>query len=181
VKLSSLAYYLDFVAAPVAVAFLIAAIPYSKLWSASLGFALGIALWSLAEYVVHRFVYHRVQPFKRLHDAHHAHSEALIGAPPVVGPAIVLFSTMPLVHVHDGLGLGTASGALFGYFAYILIHHEAHHQSGILGPWFRALRRNHLRHHAARGEGNFGIVTPFWDRLFGTSITKDEFAKHKLA
>jgi hypothetical protein len=40
--------------------------------------------WILAEYLVHRFLYHRVYFFHRLHDAHQASPNDLIGGPPLL-------------------------------------------------------------------------------------------------
>ena len=42
---------------------------------------LGVALWTLIEYVTHRMIYHRVAAFKKYHEAHRADPQAYIGAP----------------------------------------------------------------------------------------------------
>ena len=48
-------------------------------WLAIAGFTLtGLVGWSFIEYLLHRFVLHRMQPFKRWHAEHHDRSTALI-------------------------------------------------------------------------------------------------------
>lgn len=39
---------------------------------------LGLVVWTLLEYLIHRFVLHGLDPFRRWHAAHHQRPEALI-------------------------------------------------------------------------------------------------------
>src|ERR1700674_5936293 len=43
--------------------------------------AVGIAGWTLAEYVIHRFVFHLIPLAARMHVMHHACRSAVIGSP----------------------------------------------------------------------------------------------------
>jgi len=175
-RLSRASYYADFALAPVLMAILAWSVP---VWSSSvavgawLGWvALGLVLWSLMEYVVHRYLYHRVPYFKEIHDAHHANPKALIGAPPVIGLALILLvSYVPLSWVDEAVASGAAVGMLAGYMAYMALHHMAHHGTVRPGTWLALARRHHTLHHHATEEGNFGIVTALWDHVFGTALT----------
>ena len=131
----------------------------------------GLVVWTFAEYAIHRFMSHRVPPFDRLHDAHHAEPEALIGAPPIIGILLILgVGSLPLLVFHVPVASGFTSGLLIGYVAYMLVHHAAHHWKAGQGTWLFELRRHHALHHFRSDEGNFGIITSFWDRLFGTAF-----------
>jgi sterol desaturase/sphingolipid hydroxylase (fatty acid hydroxylase superfamily) len=71
------------------------------------------------------------------------------------------------------LVVGTASaplfaGAVFGYLAYDLLHYAAHAGS-LRGRVPRYLRQHHLTHHFRTPETRFGVSSPLWDRVFGTS------------
>jgi membrane protein YqaA with SNARE-associated domain len=82
---SQLAYRADFVlygsAVPLLAAFLLLAGPRAQ-WAQMAACVLaGLAGWSLIEYLLHRFVLHRVQPFQRWHAEHHQRPTALICAP----------------------------------------------------------------------------------------------------
>jgi len=169
-KLSALGYYLDFVLAPLGAVVLLWLFPAPMGAAFPVGLAIGFALWTLAEYLVHRFVYHQLPYFERLHDAHHAEPDALIGAPPFIGPAMVALAGALAFSLGVGFGDGFMIGGLAGYLAYIGVHHWAHHYRGDLNPALRALRAHHVRHHAAHGEGNYGVVTSFWDHVFGTVV-----------
>ena len=50
------------------------------------------------------------------------------------------------------------------------IHHAIHYCS-FTHPAFLAMRKHHFVHHAAPGtEANFGLSSPLWDGLLGTSF-----------
>jgi sterol desaturase/sphingolipid hydroxylase (fatty acid hydroxylase superfamily) len=63
---------------------------------------------------------------------------------------------------------GFASGVLLGYAAYMLVHHATHHWPIGPGDWLYEARVRHLAHHY-REDSEFGIVTGFWDGVFGTT------------
>src|SRR4029077_20913293 len=69
-------YFADFVFYPLASAALVALALLLKeplRWDeAAIGFACGLALWSLAEYVIHRFALHGPAYLAALHDMHHS-------------------------------------------------------------------------------------------------------------
>jgi hypothetical protein len=77
----------------------------------------GFAIWILAEYLVHRFLYHRVYFFHRLHDAHQASPNDLIGGPPLLAIILILlFMMVPTVTIDRTFG----EAATFGCLAVIL-------------------------------------------------------------
>lgn len=133
--------------------------------------AVGFAAWTLFEYVVHRFIYHHAPYFRDVHEAHHGDPQGLIGAPPVLGPVMV-FSLfyLPILPIGPSAAEAVASGALAGYFAYMLLHHAAHHWRTTPGTWLHYARRHHAQHHHASDACNFGITTSFWDHAFGTAL-----------
>ena len=88
---------------------------------------LGVALWTLIEYVTHRMIYHRVAAFKKYHEAHHADPQAYIGAPPLLGASVVfLISFVPVATFAPALATGLSVGMLTGYSVYLLVHHAIH-------------------------------------------------------
>jgi sterol desaturase/sphingolipid hydroxylase (fatty acid hydroxylase superfamily) len=68
-------YFGDFVAIPVAVAVLTYfALTSGGLWAVpdfAVSLLIGLATWTLVEYAIHRFIYHRAPLFSALHDSHH--------------------------------------------------------------------------------------------------------------
>ncbi len=131
--------------------------------------ALGLAAWSLAEYLMHRFVLHGLQPFKSWHARHHDRPAALISAPTVLSaslitvlvfvPAVIVGSLWP--------ALSLTLGFTVGYFAYALCHHATHHWRANR-CWFKERKRWHSIHHRRGGAECYGVTSNFWDRVFGT-------------
>lgn len=184
-RLGKIAYYADFVLAPLLIAFLMWSAPVAATAAAVvpwLGWvAAGFVVWTLIEYVVHRFIYHHVPYFRDIHDAHHAEPEGLIGAPPVVGLALILLVFyVPVSGVGHGAACAFSIGGLIGYLGYMVLHHAAHHWDVKPGTWMFLARRHHALHHHAREDGNFGIVTSLWDHFFGTAITRRKSPKQRV-
>jgi sterol desaturase/sphingolipid hydroxylase (fatty acid hydroxylase superfamily) len=133
----------------------------------------GYVLWSLLEYLLHRFVLHRVQPFRRMHEQHHLRPHAYIGTPTVVSAP--LFAVLVLAPSGAMAGLWPACaltlGVLGGYLVYTTIHHICHH-GRIRSVWFANRRRWHGRHHVPlQPQGCYGVSHSVWDHIFGTART----------
>jgi cyclopropane-fatty-acyl-phospholipid synthase len=125
--------------------------------------------WTLAEYALHRFVLHGVQPFKRWHALHHARPVALIATPTLLTAAgfglLVLAPAWWLAPVW--LASALVLGVLAAYLVYIAMHHAVHH---LHGPrrWLRGHQRRHAQHHRAGARTCYGVSTPLWDHVFGS-------------
>jgi sterol desaturase/sphingolipid hydroxylase (fatty acid hydroxylase superfamily) len=176
-QLSRLSYFADFVLCPILGAALLGVaamrVGLTGMGPALLALVLGVFGWTFVEYVIHRSIYHRVQPFQGYHDAHHDDPKALIGAPSVLG-IVLIFGVvfLPLLPLGVAVACGATSGFILGYFAYMMIHHASHHSDIRPGTWLYALRRHHARHHYAPDLGNFGVSTGFWDHVFGTALAR---------
>lgn len=171
-KLSQTLYYGDFVAAPAAiVAVSTAALTGGSAYDAGLWLAAlagGFALWTLIEYAVHAWVYHRLPWFEQGHAAHHDDPVALIGAPSfllVGGLLLIGYALYPIAGAAFCAGL--SSGLLAGYLGYMTIHHMSHHARP--GRLLAAARARHMAHHYRGGTTNFGVTTAFWDHVFQTA------------
>ncbi|HEX4998164.1 MAG TPA: sterol desaturase family protein [Terriglobia bacterium] len=135
--------------------------------------ALGLFAWTLAEYLMHRFAFHRFAGFTRsTHPRHHATPRDLryLFARPV--PVLVV-SAMALAALW--VALGTMGGALkvmagfwAGYLYYETSHYRIHFGSGN-GWLIRKQRQAHFRHHFTAPGKNFGVTTPLWDWVFRTA------------
>lgn len=145
----------------------------------SLGLVLlGIVLWTLFEYVMHRFLFH-LTPKSELgrwliflmHGNHHAepgdrHRNIM---PPIVSLWVVGTFWGASVLLLGPVGSVLFLGFAVGYVVYDGIHYACH-QFSMRGPVLRQLRRHHIRHHYAKQEGNYAITAIFWDRVFGTDV-----------
>jgi sterol desaturase/sphingolipid hydroxylase (fatty acid hydroxylase superfamily) len=172
--------------APVAVYFFVRSIldrtPVSVIAAAIL---IGLFLWTLAEYTLHRFVFHfkaRSPKQERViflfHGVHHAYPQdktRLVMPPPVSIPlALVFFGLFSLilgVLLHAWLWIAPMLvGFIIGYLAYDLTHYATHHfamRSGA-AKW---LKRYHMQHHYKTPNARFGVSSPLWDFIFRTMPT----------
>lgn len=130
--------------------------------------ALGLFLFSFAEYVFHRWVFHGPpQLMARGHALHHADPRGY-DALPFFLPALVLLCVVsagsllaPAVDVWL-----VASGIAFGYVAYGVAHFMIHHRRFRGARLRRWAARHHIHHH--HPGCNFGVTTPLWDALLAT-------------
>ena len=141
-------------------------------------FITGVIAWTLAEYLIHRYVFHyepRGRLLKKLfwlfHGIHHDYpndSRRLVMPPAVSIPLAVLFHVGFLALLGRPLVDPFFAGFLSGYLAYDMLHYAIHHV-----PWRRSriglfLKQNHFRHHFQDGHRGFGVSSPLWDYVFGT-------------
>jgi dihydroceramide fatty acyl 2-hydroxylase len=137
----------------------------------------GVLLWTLAEYWLHRKVFHWEpdHPIGRrlhfiIHGVHHEHPNdklRLVMPPGASVPlAALFFSLFWLV-----FGLPTAfplfAGFLLGYLGYDYTHYYVHHYvpKSKLG---KQLREQHMRHHFQDHRFGYGVSSPLWDVVFRT-------------
>ena len=131
----------------------------------------GAMLWTLTEYLVHRFVYHKLPVLRELHAMHHSRPCDFIGAP--IWISIVGFSSffvLLALRWDVEIASGTTSGLIVGYVSYLLMHDAVHRWQLYEKSWLRSHRLRHLRHHRHPVPGNFGVTTGVWDFVFGTAI-----------
>ncbi|HEX6023029.1 MAG TPA: sterol desaturase family protein [Solirubrobacter sp.] len=147
-------------------------------WLESLGLAVGgYALWTLAEYWIHRVIFHfepedgiGARLHWMIHGVHHDHPNdplRLVMPPAASVPLALLFYGAFYLVLGADMAFAFGAGFLAGYLAYDMIHYHLHHHSPKtrLGKWLREL---HMRHHFQDDERGFGISAPYWDRVFGT-------------
>ena len=174
-RLSKAGYFADFVVYPPIVLALVAyaasrSAPLSWLnWSGMC--VLGIAVWTLLEYLIHRAVLHRVRFFAELHDMHHDSPTELIGSPTWLTLSIICFGVLlPLwwSTSFETAG-GVTAGLILGYLWYVTTHYAIHHWQPSPGSYLYRAKRRHLVHHYSRQPCNFGVTTVFWDLIFRTA------------
>ena len=140
-------------------------------------FLLGLAVWTLFEYLLHRFVFHFVPQgaFQErvsflFHGVHHQYPNDKkrlvmpITLSLVIG--VVLFAlSFP---VFGTLVWAYSAGFALGYLAYDMTHYSIHHFRHPKAKWFKSLWKSHIDHHFRDSSKGYGVSSSFWDRVFGT-------------
>ncbi len=138
---------------------------------------LGVLLWSLVEYAMHRFAFHAHADGETArialllaHGHHHVwpDDKRRIAATPVqLGSLLLLFFGLLVLPLGTRAGLGIYAGFVIGYAAYEWLHYLAHHGRSTIG-WLAWLRAHHMHHHHRDPGMRWGISTPLWDYVFRT-------------
>lgn len=144
--------------------------------------ALGLFIWTLVEYCLHRFLFHLDQylPDHRLfltlhfllHGVHHylPMDKYRLVLPPTLFVVLaypfyrLIFGIFPFYMACSGFAGGT-----LGYIMYDVTHYVLHHTR--LPKYFQDLKTYHLEHHYKNYEMGFGVTSRFWDVIFQTEIT----------
>ncbi|KAJ5578549.1 uncharacterized protein N7459_007513 [Penicillium hispanicum] len=143
----------------------------------------GVCLWTLIEYLMHRFLFHvdKWLPDNRvgltlhflLHGIHHYLPMDKYRL--VMPPSLFIILAAPfwkLAHTvffyNWYAAVQVFCGGVFGYICYDLTHYFLHHRN--LPLYYKELKKYHLQHHYADFENGFGVTSRFWDRVFGTEL-----------
>ena len=138
---------------------------------------IGLFIWTLTEYVLHRWVFHFPATGKwgkrfvfLFHGNHHdvPDDKTRLVFPPV--PAIMIMFLLwnffalfvPELYMEVFMGAFT-----IGYLCYDYIHYATHHfpMTSKVG---RYLRKYHLQHHYQKKAAKYGVSNPLWDYVFRT-------------
>ncbi len=135
--------------------------------------ALGFFIYTLTEYIFHRFLYHEwTSVFVKGHALHHENPTGLLGLPWYIPYPFLIGIYLGLAWLipnNFAVGVGMAMW-WFGFVAYCGVHHSIHHFN-FRFAWFRRLKVHHKVHHAAENT-NYGVLTTFWDVIFRTKLQK---------
>lgn len=141
-------------------------------------FALGLLVWTLTEYWLHRLVFHW-EPDHPLgsrihfvmHGVHHDHPNdrlRLVMPPAVSIPLAALFGGAFALTFGTPAAFPAFAGFIAGYLTYDYTHYHLHHHVPRSAAG-RRLREQHMRHHFQDHRYGYGVSSPLWDRVFGTS------------
>jgi sterol desaturase/sphingolipid hydroxylase (fatty acid hydroxylase superfamily) len=152
----------------------------ANLFESILFYLLGMLVWTLKEYLLHRFLFH-IPPSRFqyiIHGIHHEFprdKERLL-MPPLPGTIIFLiFLTLWLIILRENVFIFLA-GLLSGYLFYTALHFIVHAYKPIKP--FKFFWRHHLKHHNPKFEDKaFGVSTSMWDRVFDTMPVEQTITK----
>lgn len=144
-------------------------------------FSLGVFVWTLIEYTLHRFLFHLDYYLPDhpiaftihflLHGVHHylPMDRYRLVMPPTLFVVLaypfyrLIFGILPFYMACSGF-----AGGFMGYIMYDCTHYILHHAK--LPDYFQQLKKYHLEHHYKNYELGFGVTSWFWDKVFGTYL-----------
>ncbi len=142
---------------------------------------LGIAVWTITEYTLHRFIFHF--KFKSefgakihfiFHGVHHDYpndSRRLVMPPSVSVPLAILFYFIFILILGYINVTAFFVGFILGYLAYDMTHYAVHHFN-MHNKFWLAIKNHHMKHHYMDSTRGFGVSSPVWDEVMGTNFPK---------
>jgi len=142
----------------------------------------GLLLWTLLEYGLHRFVFHIQVPLPNpvlrdllnaSHLGHHAspRDRTKVLVHPSYGLVIsaILYFLLWVVSGSLFSAAGIMTGIWAGFLYYEAVHYRVHFS--LSGSGFIARqRRTHFYHHFTNNKRCFGVTSPLWDYVFRTTL-----------
>jgi sterol desaturase/sphingolipid hydroxylase (fatty acid hydroxylase superfamily) len=161
---------------------------YRHPFLAAANLALGVAIWTWLEYIVHRFILHGRFPdgsswlkhrvhtfFDTMHGDHHQrpwdglYINGYLDSIPFAVVFILLAWPAPL-HTAPVV----VAALLLCYVGEEWVHYTVHFHR-FRWKYFDYIRRHHMYHHSRRGaEVGYGLTSGLWDLLVGTRIPADD-------
>ncbi|EEB09691.2 sphingosine hydroxylase [Schizosaccharomyces japonicus yFS275] len=140
----------------------------------------GLFLWTLIEYLMHRFLFHLDEytpdhpVFLTMHFLFHGvhHFLPADRYRLVMPPALFVILATPWFRLALALfpyymAVAVFSGGVMGYIFYDLTHYFLHHRR-MPGTYLKRLKTWHLDHHYKNYKSGFGVTSWFWDTVFHT-------------
>ena len=145
-------------------------------------FLLGLFIWTLVEYIMHRFVFHYMPPDKPwamrmhfiFHGVHHDYpsdAKRLVLPPSVSIPLATGFyflfkAILPLDYI-----FAFFPGFILGYLFYDISHYAIHHFN-FKGKIWKKIKQHHMLHHYQDPGKGYGVSSPLWDKIFRSDFIK---------
>ncbi|XP_025987624.1 dihydroceramide fatty acyl 2-hydroxylase FAH1 [Solenopsis invicta] len=143
---------------------------------------LGLFIWTVVEYFVHRKVFHFEPPHNSkvlitlhflFHGSHHKAplDERRLVFPPTFSlfVALIVWNLYKLIFPQAIVHL-VAAGTMIGYLSYDLIHYYLHNGAPTAGSYLYTMKRRHNYHHFVHHDQGFGVTSELWDRLLKTDL-----------
>ncbi len=168
---------------------------YLSIWISQLSvinlfalFVLGLIVWTLTEYTLHRFVFH-YQPNSKFgekihfifHGVHHDYpndSRRLVMPPSVSIPLALIFYFAFNIILGNIFVYSFFAGFLTGYLFYDISHYAIHHFNMHSKFWLM-IKNHHMKHHYQDSSRGFGVSTPLWDIFVGTNFMNRKIKEEK--
>lgn len=147
-------------------------------------FLAGLIVFTLVEYLVHRYTYHMPTSTAQrerlqyvLHGVHHEYprDKSRLALPPILAIAVASAFFVLYRLLLGTYGIPFTAGFVAGYATYLCVHYSVH---AFPPPknFFRYLWVHHALHHYQQTEAAFGVSSPLWDLIFRTMPEKRDNA-----
>jgi len=141
----------------------------------------GLFLWTITEYVLHRWVFHfypKSEFGQRIHfifhGVHHDYpndSKRLVLPPSASIPMALALYFLFLYLLPSGTIYAFFTGFLIGYLVYDMTHYALHH-ANFKSSFWKKLKQHHMLHHYSDSTKGYGVSSALWDKILGSDFNK---------
>jgi len=142
----------------------------------------GLGIWTITEYVLHRWIFHFVPKSKwglRLHfifhGVHHDYpkdAKRLVMPPSASIPLAVGFYFLFMLFFKDKAYLWAFfPGFITGYLVYDMMHYAMHHYN-FKSSLMKRVKQHHMLHHYDDSSKGYGVSSSLWDEVFRSGFPK---------
>jgi sterol desaturase/sphingolipid hydroxylase (fatty acid hydroxylase superfamily) len=143
---------------------------------------MGLAAWTITEYILHRFVFH-FEPTsnwgKRMHfifhGVHHDYpkdARRLVMPPSASIPlAIGFYFLFSLLFTNKTYLCSLYAGFIAGYLVYDMMHYAMHHYN-FKSALMKRVKQHHMLHHYNDPTKGYGVSSSLWDEIFKSGFPK---------
>lgn len=148
-------------------------------------FVTGVFVFTLVEYLIHRFVFHfkantpRQHELKyKIHGVHHHYpkDKDRLAMPPLMSLTLAALFFLLYKWLFGNYGIALFSGFVSGYSIYLIIHYAVHRYRQPHN-FLSILWKHHSLHHYRSDNSAFSVSNPMWDYIFGTMPDKKSIQK----
>lgn len=147
-------------------------------------FAFGLLVWTVTEYLLHRFIfhYHPTSEWGKkihfiFHGVHHDYprdTKRLVMPPSASIPLATLFYFLFSLFITDKANLfAFFPGFLLGYLVYDMMHYAMHHYNFKSNFW-KKIKQHHMLHHYDDASKGYGVSSVLWDKVFHSDFPRKE-------
>lgn len=162
---------------PIFLALLVYSIAHLGLGRTLEGLCAGYLIWTLTEYVVHRFLFHwemksalGARLHFLMHGIHHDYpnDQLRLVMPLLMSLPGGLIAGALIIAAFGGSWTAVLAGFAIGYMIYDSLHYHLHHGAPRtkIGRW---VKRAHMMHHFREPHTWYGVSCPWLDYVFGTA------------
>ncbi|RFZ85020.1 fatty acid hydroxylase [Mucilaginibacter terrenus] len=146
-------------------------------------FLAGLFIWTLTEYVMHRFVFHFVPKapwalrlhfiFHGVHHDYPSDAKRLVMPPSASIPLATAFYLLFNALLPANYIFGFFPGFILGYLVYDISHYAIHHFN-FKGSFWKRIKQHHMLHHYQDPTKGYGVSSPLWDKVFNSDFIKKQ-------
>jgi sterol desaturase/sphingolipid hydroxylase (fatty acid hydroxylase superfamily) len=150
-------------------------------------FLSGVLIWTLAEYLIHRFVFHghpKAEWAKKIHYTFHGihhdfpQDSLRLVMPPAVSIPIAIGSYWLFYYGLNFIGMlqfhyAFFAGFVAAYLFYDMMHYASHHVP-MKNGYFHMIKEHHMKHHYKEPDAGFGFTSKVWDKVFDTDFPEEK-------